>query len=149
MHKDRTGQHSKSLDPRCVVIGRHDRAGRCEKKTKMGKTLHVLASIQQSIALGCSAAGVTIQRLQAGEQWCALVRHLLVEVLVHKRAQDGGEDAAAAFIRHVSHGQQVEVAQHAVGDGVTPAPWGPHGRHKLGVNDLLESAWWPPFIPSL
>ncbi len=90
-----------------------------------------------------------LQRLQPGEQCCASVRHLLVEVLVHKRAQDGREDAAAAFIGQVSHGQEVEVAQQAVGDGVTPAPWGPHGRHKLGVNNLLEGAWWPPFIPSL
>ena len=131
-----------------MLICRHNRAGRCENKRKDYTFWHQFDEKQNNVS-DCLGAGVTMQRLQPGKQWCASVRHLLAEVLVCKRAQDGREDAAAAFIGHVSHGQQVEVAQQAVGDGVTPAPWGPHGRHKLGVNDLLEGAWWPPFIPSL
>jgi len=119
------------------------------RKKKVATHFGKIFNEKQSTVLGCLGAGVALQRLQPGEQCCASVRHLLIEVFVHKRAQDSGENAAAAFVRHVSHGQQVEVAQQAVGDGVAPAPWGPHGRHKLGVNDLLESAWRPPFIPSL
>ena len=41
------------------------------------------------------------------------------------------------------------MAQEAVGDGVAATPRGSHGSHKLGVNDLLEGTWRPPFIPSL
>lgn len=77
------------------------------------------------------------------------VDDLFVEVLGHKRAQNGREDAPAALIRHVGHGEHVEVAQQAVGDGVAATPGGPHGCHKLGINDLLEGAWRASLIPSL
>ena len=75
--------------------------------------------------------------------------NLLIEVLGHERAQNGCENAPATLIRHVSHGEHVKVAQQAVGDGVAATPRGTHGRHKLGVNDLLEGTWGSPFIPAL
>lgn len=75
--------------------------------------------------------------------------HLLIEVSGDEGPQNGGEYAAAAFIRHVSHGQHIEVAQEAVGDRVAaPSRWS-HGSHKLGVNDLSECTWRSPFIPAL
>ena len=74
---------------------------------------------------------------------------LFIEVLGRKRAQNGCEDAPATLIRHIGHGEHVEVAQQAVRDGVAATPRGTHGRHKLGVNDLLEGTWGSPFIPPL
>ena len=75
--------------------------------------------------------------------------YLFVEVLVYKRVQNGGEDASAALIGHVSHGQQVEVTQQAVGNGVAATPRGSHSSHELGVNNLFEGTWRPPLIPTL
>ena len=78
-----------------------------------------------------------------------MTRHLFTEMPRHEGAQNGGEDTAAAVVRHVGHCQQAEVAQQAVGDGVAAAPWGPHGCNKLGVDDLLKGTGRPPLIPTL
>ena len=75
--------------------------------------------------------------------------HLLIEVPRDEGPQNSGEYAAAAFIRHVGHGQHIEVAQEAVGDGVAPPSRWSHGSHKLGVNNLSECTWRSPFIPTL
>lgn len=77
------------------------------------------------------------------------VSHLLSKVPGQEGAQDGGEDATAAVIRHVGHGQQVKVAQEAVGDRVAAPARGAHGSHKLSVNDLLEGTRRLPVIPTL
>ena len=77
---------------------------RTQKKRK-GCTFWVNCNETQNTVPGGPGAGVTFQMLQPGEQCCASVKHLVVEVLVHKRAQDGGEDAPAALIRHISHSQ--------------------------------------------
>ena len=78
-----------------------------------------------------------------------MIRYLLIEVFGDEGVQNGAENAAAALIRHLSQGQQVEVAQQTVSDGVTATPWGSHGCHKLSVNDLLEGTGRPPLIPAL
>mmetsp|Transcript_5672 Transcript_5672/g.19274 ORF Transcript_5672/g.19274 Transcript_5672/m.19274 type:complete len:366 (+) Transcript_5672:5581-6678(+) len=71
------------------------------------------------------------------------------EVLVEEGGEDGLKDETHALVGHVREGDEVEVTEESVGDGVPPAPWGAHGPDELDVLQRLEHARGLAVVPPL
>jgi hypothetical protein len=79
--------------------------------------------------------------------WALDFLHRGVESALQSGPQNGGEDAGHRLGAHLGEGDEVEVAQEAVSDRVTPAPRGAHAAHELDVDELAEGAWGLSLVP--